>query len=546
MGLLCQAERSVSALTSAERCDSVLLNLLLAASEICEARKKAEYQWFSEVKTALKPFVGFKPAPVYMNTQISVCRYMSYGTRVRSYGLDVDGFAYKWTSETDLRLTAFMYRMLTCHEVQIFNLKCFHFIGKNCLHPVYAHGCAVKQISVGCALPGEIYIFFETLTDEELLKLIDLSLERSELINLAEDTIVSHLAPTGIEEYVLDKKLQTLLLKTRKLTALRDAASDSQTLDDIFRYMGKINSLQKEVPVKDLQGCNQKQTNKQTESINNNILYINPIYYAYESLSFVCARFPRIHCDHHAGFTFMQYHYLAQIKTMELRAHGNVWVKPLYYWDQQDRPTNFQTIRKLWQIMLKAEYRTYTKQSTLLQYLLSRLDFDNQYLNLSETDDVSTAFMRLVFGLLFHLIPKTSYAEQKMPAAAVNHKLQHFRNPVCLNKTLEAALNFRPPSNSKRSAGSVPAWKLVNPANKDSTASPAVMRKTLAAVLEMSLLLRGPSHCMHLPCLKSRAVLLALQAPGSPALLTKSVCGGKEQSSWEPSLAPCRMELPEP
>lgn len=47
MGLLCQAERSVSALTSAERCDSVLLNLLLAASEICEARKKAEYQWVS-------------------------------------------------------------------------------------------------------------------------------------------------------------------------------------------------------------------------------------------------------------------------------------------------------------------------------------------------------------------------------------------------------------------------------------------------------------------------------------------------------------------
>lgn len=117
-----------------------------------------------------------------------------------------------------------------------------------------------------------------------------------------------------------------------------------------------------------------------------------------------------------------------------------------------------------------------------------------------------------------------------------------WQNPVCLNKTLEAALNFRPPSNSKRSAGSVPAWKLVNPANKDSTASPAVMRKTLAAVLEMSLLLRGPSHCMHLPCLKSRAVLLALQAPGSPALLTKSVCGGKEQSSWEPSLAPCRIE----
>lgn len=47
MGLLCQAERSASALTNAERCDSVLLNLLLAASEIREARKKAEYQWVS-------------------------------------------------------------------------------------------------------------------------------------------------------------------------------------------------------------------------------------------------------------------------------------------------------------------------------------------------------------------------------------------------------------------------------------------------------------------------------------------------------------------
>lgn len=75
-----------------------------------------------------------------------------------------------------------------------------------------------------------------------------------------------------------------------------------------------------------------------------------------------------------------------------------------------------------------------------------------------------------------------------------------WQNPVCLNKTLEAALNFRPPSNSKRSPGSVPAWKLVNPANKDSTASPAVTRKTLAAVLEMSLLLWGPSlHTLTMP-----------------------------------------------
>lgn len=52
-----------------------------------------------------------------------------------------------------------------------------------------------------------------------------------------------------------------------------------------------------------------------------------------------------------------------------------------------------------------------------------------EYLNLSETDDVSTALTRLVFSLLFHLLPKTSHAEQKMPAAAVNHfkdtKFQH-------------------------------------------------------------------------------------------------------------------------
>lgn len=47
MGLLCQAERSVPALANAELCDSMLLNLLLAASEVCEARKKAEYQWVS-------------------------------------------------------------------------------------------------------------------------------------------------------------------------------------------------------------------------------------------------------------------------------------------------------------------------------------------------------------------------------------------------------------------------------------------------------------------------------------------------------------------
>lgn len=52
-----------------------------------------------------------------------------------------------------------------------------------------------------------------------------------------------------------------------------------------------------------------------------------------------------------------------------------------------------------------------------------------EYLNLSKTDDVSTALMRLVFGLLFSLLPKMSHAEQKMPAAAVNSfkdtKLQH-------------------------------------------------------------------------------------------------------------------------
>lgn len=47
MGLLCQAERSASALANAEQCDSVLLNLLLAASEVHEARKKEEYQWVS-------------------------------------------------------------------------------------------------------------------------------------------------------------------------------------------------------------------------------------------------------------------------------------------------------------------------------------------------------------------------------------------------------------------------------------------------------------------------------------------------------------------
>lgn len=43
------------------------------------------------------------------------------------------------------------------------------------------------------------------------------------------------------------------------------------------------------------------------------------------------------------------------------------------------------------------------------------------YLNHGVTDDVSTALRRLVFSLLFHLLPKTSHAEQKMPAAAVNH-----------------------------------------------------------------------------------------------------------------------------
>lgn len=47
MGLLCQAERSAFALANAEWYDSVLLNLLLAASEIHEARKKAKYQWVS-------------------------------------------------------------------------------------------------------------------------------------------------------------------------------------------------------------------------------------------------------------------------------------------------------------------------------------------------------------------------------------------------------------------------------------------------------------------------------------------------------------------
>lgn len=87
-----------------------------------------------------------------------------------------------------------------------------------------------------------------------------------------------------------------------------------------------------------------------------------------------------------------------------------------------------------------------------------------------------------------------------------------WQNPVCLNKTLEAALNFRPPSNSKWSPGSMPAWKLVNPANKDSTASPAVTRKTLAAVLEVSFILEEPSLCMHLPWLKSRAALLVVKA----------------------------------
>lgn len=101
-----------------------------------------------------------------------------------------------------------------------------------------------------------------------------------------------------------------------------------------------------------------------------------------------------------------------------------------------------------------------------------------------------------------------------------------WQNSVCLNKTLETALNFRPPSNSKRSPGSMPTWKLVNPANKDSTASPAVTRKTSASVLEMSLRLEGPSLCKHLPCLKSRAVLLVLKA-ASPALLIKPICGGE-------------------
>lgn len=50
-------------------------------------------------------------------------------------------------------------------------------------------------------------------------------------------------------------------------------------------------------------------------------------------------------------------------------------------------------------------------------------------LDLSETDDVSTALKRLVFSLLFHLLPKTSHAEQKIPAAAESHfkdtKLPH-------------------------------------------------------------------------------------------------------------------------
>lgn len=96
-----------------------------------------------------------------------------------------------------------------------------------------------------------------------------------------------------------------------------------------------------------------------------------------------------------------------------------------------------------------------------------------------------------------------------------------WQNPVCLNKTLEAALNFRPPSNSKRSPSSMPAWKIVNPANKDSTASPAVMRKTLAAVLEMSCPLEGSSLCMHLACLKSRAVLVLKARPLKPCLPNK-------------------------
>lgn len=50
-------------------------------------------------------------------------------------------------------------------------------------------------------------------------------------------------------------------------------------------------------------------------------------------------------------------------------------------------------------------------------------------LNLSETDDVLTALKRLVFSLLFHLLPRTSHAEQKIPASAGSHfkdtKLQH-------------------------------------------------------------------------------------------------------------------------
>lgn len=40
-------------------------------------------------------------------------------------------------------------------ELEMFSFYC-------CLHPVYAHDCAVKQTSASCALPGDAYIFFET------------------------------------------------------------------------------------------------------------------------------------------------------------------------------------------------------------------------------------------------------------------------------------------------------------------------------------------------------------------------------------------------
>lgn len=50
-------------------------------------------------------------------------------------------------------------------------------------------------------------------------------------------------------------------------------------------------------------------------------------------------------------------------------------------------------------------------------------------LNLSKTDDVLTALKRLVFSPLFHLLPRASHAEQKIPASAGTHfkdtKLQH-------------------------------------------------------------------------------------------------------------------------